>query len=298
MAQSRRGATAAATPGILVKPYTHYARYLSNFTMFFSCNNFSGLLQRHRLHRRLPAGLHQQPGCHAGSVPLQLDLHVLLRLHQCQQQEEEGEGTATGKGGQIIAMSAAKSACISQLSHTTYPRGAGPCDDLPVNPPWRGFLKLEFLISDSHGTVQSSNPCDNSRIKLQVSMLVTPKWSATAGGLDNIISATKGAMFSAYGNDRLCSGQFQKSTVVRVNKVMVGATRRCEEGRALIGLAYLCEKRAGPTRATTKRPPGINGVGDLSVRPFGHSPAGSWRPLFLRHSAPASPASSQYLLLG
>ena len=57
-------------------------------------------------------------------------------------------------------------------------------------------------------------------------MLVTPKWSATAGGLDNIISATKGAMFSAYGNDRLCSGQFQKSTVVRVNKVMVGATRR------------------------------------------------------------------------
>ena len=37
-----------------------------------------------------------------------------------------------------------------------------------------------------------------------------------AGGLGNIISAAKAAMFEAYGGSTLCSGQFIQSTVVQV----------------------------------------------------------------------------------
>ena len=63
-------------------------------------------------------------------------------------------------------------------------------------------------------------------IKLQISMLVTPQNVTAAGGIDNLISKTKDTFFKAYGNDRLCSGQFYKSTVVNVSKILLNPTRR------------------------------------------------------------------------
>ena len=73
---------------------------------------------------------------------------------------------------------------------------------------------------------QSSPACDNSAIKLQISMAVTLDQVLAAGTIDNFVSLTRQTMFNAYGNDRLCSKEFYRSSTVAVSRIMLGPTRR------------------------------------------------------------------------
>ena len=56
-------------------------------------------------------------------------------------------------------------------------------------------------------------------------MVFSPEQVDLAGGLDNVVSATKAAVFNTYGSERLCSGQFQQSTVVQVSEGPGGGGR-------------------------------------------------------------------------
>ena len=69
------------------------------------------------------------------------------------------------------------------------------------------------------------DPCANARIKLSVGVVFSPEQVDLAGGLDNVVSATKAAVFNTYGSERLCSGQFQQSTVVQVSEGPGGGGR-------------------------------------------------------------------------